>query len=104
MFQFFTKLKNQHLTNTINFNKLGIIESTTSEELTKKGYSESEAEKFITLFKTRKQIVKARETEKQTSRLASYSFSINKLGWVNVDRFIDDKNTEVSTFFSSGKN
>lgn len=98
MFQFFTELKNQRLTNTINFDKLGIKESTTTEELISKGYSESEAEKFIAFFKVRKQIVKSREDEKQTSRLASYSLSINKLGWVNVDRFIDDKNTETSTF------
>lgn len=98
MFQFFIELKNQRLTNTINFDKLGITESTTTDELISKGYSESEADKFIALFKMRKQIVKSREAEKQTSRLASYSFSINKLGWLNVDRFIDDKNTEPSTF------
>jgi hypothetical protein len=98
MFQFFIELKKQRLTNTINFYKLGITESTTTEELISKGYSESEAEKFIAFFKVRKQIVKSREVEKQTSRLASYSFSINKLGWVNVDRFIDDKNTQPSTF------
>jgi hypothetical protein len=98
MFQFFIELKNQRLTNTINFDKLGITESTTTEELVSKGYSEREAEKFIAFFKVRKQIVKSREAEKQTSQLASYSFSINKLGWVNVDRFIDDNNTEPSTF------
>jgi hypothetical protein len=98
MFQSFTELKNQHLTNTINLAKLGINESTTTEDLISKGYSQVEAEKYIAFFKTRKQIVKLRENEKQTSRLASYSFNINKLGWVNVDRFIDDINTEVSTF------
>ena len=98
MFQSFTELKNQHLTNTIDFNKLGINESTTTEDLISKGYSQAEAEKHIAFFKTRKQIIKSREIEKQTSRLASYSFKINKLGWVNVDRFIDDSNTEVSTF------
>ncbi|MBK7667714.1 MAG: hypothetical protein IPJ32_10465 [Sphingobacteriaceae bacterium] len=94
----FYRVENQRLTNTINFEKLGITESTTTEELVSKGYSEREAEKFIAFFKVRKQIVKSREAEKQTSRLASYSFSINKLGWVNVDKFIDDNNTEPSTF------
>jgi len=98
MFQFFTQLKNQRLTNTINFENLGITEKTTTEELISKGYSASDADKFIALFKTRKQILKSRETEKQTSQLASYSFSINKLGWINVDMFIDDKNTEPSNF------
>lgn len=98
MFQFFTQLKNQNLSNTINFDKLGINETTTPEELISNGLSKSDAEKAIAFFKQQKQIIKSRETEKQTSRLASYSFSINKLGWVNVDRFIDDEKTEPSTF------
>jgi hypothetical protein len=98
MFQSFTNLKNQHLTNTINFTKLGISDGTLTEDLISKGYSKAEAEKYIAFFKTRNQIVSSRETERQTSRLASYSFTINKLGWVNVDRLIDDINTEVSTF------
>lgn len=98
MFQFFTQLKNQHLTNTINFDKLGITESTSSENLVSKGYSQAEAEKYIALFRVRNQVIKERKAEKQTSRLASYSFALNKLGWVNVDRFIDEKNTDVSTF------
>lgn len=97
-FQAFTYFAKEHLTNTVNFDKLGIAENTTPQELISKGNSASDADKFIALFKTRKQILKSRETEKQTSRLASYSFSINKLGWVNVDRFIDDKNTAQSTF------
>jgi len=97
-YQAFTYFAKERLTNTINFDKLGITEKTTTEELISKGYSASDADKFIAFFKTRKQIVKSKETEKQTSRLASYSFSINKLGWVNVDRFIDDTNTEPSTF------
>jgi hypothetical protein len=98
MFQSFTQLKNQHLTNTINFDKLGITESTSLENLVSKGYSETEAEKYIALFKVRNQITKERKAEKQTSRLASYSFTINKLGWVNVDRFIDEQNIDISTF------
>jgi hypothetical protein len=97
-FQCFTELKNQHLTNTINFDKLGINANTTTEELISKGYNENDARKFIAFFKLRKQLINTRETEKQTSHLASYSFSIKKLGWVNVDRFIDEKETDVSTF------
>lgn len=97
-YQSFLLFAKQRLTNTINFDKLGIKENTTSEELISKGYSVSDADKFIALFKTRKRIIKTKETEKQTSRLASYSFSINKLGWVNVDMFMDDKKNEVSTF------
>lgn len=98
MLKSFINFKNQRLTNTINFDKLGITERTTINELLSKGYSESDAEKFIALFKTRKQIVKAMENKEKTSQLASYSFSINKLGWVNVDRFLEDKDSEPSTF------
>jgi len=98
MFQTFTQLKNQHLTNTINFDKLGITENTSLEDLVSKGHSKTEAEKYIALFKVRNQVTKERKAEKQTSRLASYSFTINKLGWVNVDRFIDEKDLDISTF------
>lgn len=98
MFQSFTELKNQRLTNTINFEELGINETTTLEELISKGISKNDAEKFIAFYKQKTRIVKLRKSEKQTSRLASYSFSINKLGWVNVDRFLNDNNTESSTF------
>lgn len=97
-YQAFTDFSKERLTNILDFDKLGMAENTTIEELLTKGYSESDAEKYIAFFKQREQIVKSRKAEKQTSRLASYSFSINKLGWVNVDRFIDDKNTEQSTF------
>lgn len=98
MFQFFTELKNQRLSNTINFENLEIDDTTTPEELVSNGIPKSAAEKYIAFFRQQNQIIKSRETEKQISRLASYSFGINKLGWVNVDRFINDKITEPSTF------
>jgi hypothetical protein len=94
-FKFFTK---EHLTKVIDFDKLGISETTTTQELTSRGHSQNDADRYIAFYKQRKQIVKALETKNQTSRLASYSFSVNKLGWVNVDRFIDEKDVDVSTF------
>lgn len=103
IYQTFVEFKNQHLTGTVNFDKLGITENTTTEELISKGYSESDADKYIAYFKIKKQIVNSREAVKQTSRLASYSFSINKLGWVNVDRFIDEPNWDASTFIVQTK-
>jgi hypothetical protein len=98
MFQLFTQYKSQHLTNTINFDKLGITERTTIEELIARGHSETESAKYLALFKVRNQVEKERKAEKQVSRLATYSFAITKLGWVNVDRFLDEKYTDVSTF------
>ncbi len=99
MFQRFTQLKNQNLSKTVDFEELGINETTTSEDLISNGISKSDAEKFIAFFKQRNQIVKSREAEKQTTNLASYSFRINKLGWVNIDKFINERNMEPSTFF-----
>lgn len=94
----FTYFARERLKNAIDFDKLGITTGTTSEQLVSKGFSVNDADKLVALFKMKNQIVKSKETEKQTSRLESYSFSINKLGWVNIDRFIDDKNTEPSNF------
>lgn len=98
IYQTFKLFAKDHLNKVIDFGKLGISETTTIEELTSKGHSLNDAERYIALFRQRLQILKTRNTEKQTSSLASYSFSINRLGWVNVDRFLDDKNTDVSTF------
>lgn len=98
MFQLFTEFKNQKLTNIINFDNLEISGNTTTEDLISKGYSINEADKIIAFFKVRKQIIESREAKQQTSQLASYSFNINKLGWVNVDKFMDGKNTEQSNF------
>ena len=94
----FTSYKEQRLTNPINFEKLGINDATTSSDLISKGYASKDADRIIAYFKSRNQIIKYRTTEKETQKLASYSFNINKLGWVNVDRFLSDPNTETSDF------
>lgn len=91
-------LKQQRLTSVINFEKLGITETTTTEELIAKGYQPADAEKYIARFKLRKQTLKTMEAANQTRQLALYNFSINKLGWTNVDCFLDNTNTAPSTF------
>ena len=52
-YQTFIAFKKQRLTNTINFKKLGITQSSTVEDLKLKGYSDSDAEKIIAYFRTR---------------------------------------------------
>lgn len=117
VFKMFVK---QHLTNVINFEKIGVTSKTTVDQLVAKGYSMNEAEKYVTLFKSRVQVLKDRkefikefkkreeeaakqrkETERITqhiSKLSAYTFSISKLGWVNVDRFLNDERSQESTF------
>jgi hypothetical protein len=88
----------QHFTNVIDFNKLGITDTTTPEELVSKGYTQADAEKYIACFRLRKQVIKTRKSQNKTYQLAAYSFSINKLGWINVDCFLTGQNTAISTF------
>lgn len=90
----FSQYAKQKLQNIIDFKKLGITSSTTIEELVAKGYTKSDAEKLVANYKQKM----AKENQIQTSRLTSYSFSITNLGWVNVDMFMDEKNTAVSNF------
>jgi hypothetical protein len=109
IFKMFVK---QHLTNVVNFEKIGVTSRTTVDQLVAKGYSINEAEKYITLFKSRAQVLKDRKefinaerVTQRISKLSAYTFSINKLGWVNVDRFLEDEKSQESTFVAqiSGK-
>lgn len=98
IFKELTAFKGQQLLNVINFEQLGIDASTTPEELISNGISEREAYKFIAAYRQRTQIVALRIAKDKTARLASYSFSINQLGWVNVDKFLDEKEAAPSNF------
>jgi hypothetical protein len=99
-YQTFIAFKKQRLTNTINFTKLGITESSSVDDLKSKGYSDTDAEKIMTYFRTRQQIIKSIDAKDKVTKLASYSFSINNLGWVNVDKFYDDPEAQPSEFIT----
>jgi hypothetical protein len=75
-FQALEQFKNQRLTNVINFDKLEMNENTTIEQLLQKGISLKDAERIVAL----------------------YLFSTNKLGWINIDAFLLDKNLKESNF------
>lgn len=89
----------------IPFDKLMMNDNTTVQELISRGVSEIEAENDVAMFKVRKQIIeertKARKVEDDKNRvyrLEAYTFRANKLGWVNVDRFLNDEQATESSF------
>lgn len=90
--------KNQRLTNPINISQLGINENTTIEELISNGYTKTKAEQLIDYYMLRKQKIQSLKDKKQTSSLASYFFSSNNLGWINVDQLINETGLEPSNF------
>jgi hypothetical protein len=98
MFKYLSELRDLRQTNTIDFKNLGINENSSTEDLISKGYSNKDAEKYISLFRIQTKIINDRKTKNKTSELASYSFSLSNLGWTNVDRFIDNENAQESTF------
>lgn len=89
---------NQRLKQPINFEELGINDSTKTIDLTKKGFSVNEATKLVNLFKIRKKTIRSRRSENEVRALRSYTFSVTELGWVNVDRFLEDSNAKETDF------
>ncbi|MBA4057169.1 MAG: hypothetical protein C0490_20820, partial [Marivirga sp.] len=98
LYRYALKFANQKLTRPIDFDKLGISDNSTVQELTRNGVSEREASNLINLYKIRNKIIQSRKDEKETRDLATYTFSIAHLGWVNVDRFVDDPLAKESDF------
>jgi hypothetical protein len=89
------KFKDARYTRPINFKELGINQETTKEELIGKGYSPTEADKL--LFAYRRQQDRIGNKMKQ-DELQQYTIAIKKLGWINIDRFLDDPSCDVSDF------
>lgn len=98
MYKSAIQFSKQELLNPIDFDQLGISAKTTSEDLVDRGIPENEASKLINLYKMRTKVIQELEDKNATLRLGSYSFSINQLGWINVDRFLDDSNAMESDF------
>ncbi|WP_420575633.1 hypothetical protein [Ekhidna sp.] len=88
----------QKLTKPINFEIIGINDNTSVDQLIENGYSENEANYLLSLFEIRKNTIASRTAEQKVRELRSYTFSITELGWVNVDRFLDDPNAKESNF------
>lgn len=98
MYKSALQFSKQNLLNPIDFDQVGISAKTTSEDLMGRGIPENEASKLINLYKMRTKVIQELEDKNATQRLGSYSFSINQLGWINIDWFLDDSNTIKSDF------
>ncbi|WP_018343860.1 hypothetical protein [Cytophaga aurantiaca] len=76
-------------TRPIDFNKLGISETTTKQDLVAKGISPAQADRYLYMYNEQK-------AETTTATIKAYTISVSKLGWVNIDRFLNDPNCKES--------
>ena len=76
-------------TKPIDFNKLGISETTTKQDLIAKGISPAQADRYLYMYNEQK-------SETTMANIKAYTVSVSKLGWVNVDRFLNDPNCKES--------
>ncbi len=87
-------------TRPINFNKLGISANTTKQDLIAKGMSPAEADRYLHLYSEFASdtlaMYNAIQTNKKLKQIKAYTVSISKLGWVNIDRFLNDPSCKES--------
>jgi|GEM_PF-3927946 hypothetical protein len=76
-------------TRPIDFHKLGITENTSKKDLIEKGISPAQADRFLYMYNTYK-------SETTFENIKAYTVSVSKLGWVNIDRFLDDPSCKES--------
>jgi len=76
-------------TRPIDFNKLGISEKTTKQDLIAKGISPAQADRYLYMYNDQK-------SETTMANIKAYTVSVSKLGWVNIDRFLNDLNCKES--------
>ena len=76
-------------TQPINFTKMGITDKTTKQELVDKGISPAQADRDLYMYNQYK-------SETTFAAIKSYTVSVSKLGWVNIDRFLNDPSCKES--------
>lgn len=76
-------------TNPIDFEKLGITAKTTKQDLIDKGMSPAQADRYLFMYDEYR-------AETNFENMKAYTVSVSKLGWVNIDRFLDDPNSKES--------
>lgn len=109
---FFKQIADLRLTQPKHYDPKGVDMGAPNakELLVQKGYSPTEAFEQLQLHRTRARILEQRRAAKEKARQQqllhaaidkafSASFKVEKLGWINVDRFYDDpKAKEVELF------
>jgi hypothetical protein len=76
-------------TRPIDFDKLGITENTSKKDLINKGISPAKADRLLYMYNEYK-------SETTFESVKAYTVSVSQLGWVNIDRFLDDPNCRES--------
>jgi len=76
-------------TRPIDFNVLGITDNTTKQDLIDKGISPAKADRYLYMYNEYKSLT-------TFENIKAYTVSISKLGWVNIDRFLDDPSCKES--------
>jgi hypothetical protein len=82
----------------LNFEELRIDGTSTLQQLIHRGYAETEATHILNLYNVREQMIKSRKNKREVRDLESYVFSTTDLGWINVDRFLTDREASESHF------
>jgi hypothetical protein len=98
MYKSAVEFSKQKLTQPLNFNELGITDSTSIDELLSKGYTKPYSQKILAQYEIRKHTIADLKNKEKTQRFASYSFEVNKLGWINIDALLIDENMKESDF------
>lgn len=88
----------QKLTKPLDLKSLNITPPISKTNLLDKGYSEVQANKIINYIQVQEALIQVKKDLRETKRLASYSFSINKLGWINIDMIQNDSACKESDF------
>lgn len=83
-------------TRPIDFATLGINTQTTKQDLLDKGISPAKADRLLYMYNEYTYRVNEYQSKKTFEEVKSYTVSVSKLGWVNIDRFLNDPNCKES--------
>lgn len=109
---FFKRMLDQRVGQVKKFDPRGVDLSKPEAKqlLIAKGYTQEQAADQLRMFRTREQFSAQRRADRirqaqekhfhaQTEKLISNAFKVTELGWVNVDRFMDDPKAKEVEFF-----
>lgn len=95
----FLDFTNQYYTKPLQLKKYNINFPVSREELENLNITSKEINKILSYQNIRKRVIENLKDKSNTNKLASYSFSINKLGWINVDKFLNDPKCKKTDFY-----
>lgn len=91
-------LAKQGLTKPLSIKGLDLNTDISRSELEQKGFSQSKIDKIISYKNSKARVIQEKKDETENRNIASYNFKVNKLGWINVDAFMNDLSCQESNF------